>query len=194
MKRRIALLFAMLIAASGMATAQTVYYQTTTTYNVQVSPGVYITFNCDVDEGGMVTLYPSVNQFSYDQWATNLDGTPTDIDFFYGNKKSVIMTEQDHLAIQSRVRQAFNFLEHNELVAIGETKFSINLLFDPVTAVPVEIAFRFRSEHGYRYIHPSFFFRLAMQLLATPIPGITVHPDAQGQNFVGIRWLQGIPE
>jgi len=183
-----------LMTAPGMATAQAVYYQTTTTYNIQVSPGVYVTFNCDVDDSGLVTIYPSGSQFIHERWPSNLDGTPTDIDFFLGNKKSVIMTEQAHLAIQSRVGMAFNFLEHNDLVAIGEHRLSISLRFNPVTAVPVEIAFRFGKEKGWRYIHPEFFLRLAMQLLATPIPGITVHPDAQGQNFVGIRWLQGIPE
>jgi hypothetical protein len=191
MKRKIIFFILLLAMTSGMATAQTTYYQNTTTYSVG-SGSTAATYKCDNVDGN-VTLYNSSNPYVHMEWG-NTDGSPMDSGFWLGEKRAMTMTVDTDPAIQAKIRSAVNTLTSQQKSLIGDETFVITLYINTQNAKVMGAEFSFTKGMRYKYIHPNFFRAIETAFTNSPgtIQGLAVIPEARKLNYASFTWIQGI--
>jgi hypothetical protein len=156
-------------------TAQTYYYNTTKTFNESG-----YTYQCDVPEWDMVTLYNTNNQFTY----TDMYYKGTDHTYRYDGSNDTFDTETwTRSKCYSIVNDAFS---SGEAGRVRGDSFGISLIIAPDTGRVIEVCFKFTKTDKFATIPVSVYRKIETELKAN----IWVTPTAEGKklNYLLLHW------
>ena len=174
------MILAVLQASIFTLEAQTIYYQTETTYSLN-----NVTYRCDIKHGGHIFLYNSSNIYTYaDQ--TYANGTALPMEIALGDTPAYTMTNASDRDIQNRVNSA---LSQAQKQIVGDSRIAISVIINSQTGKVIEVFFGFPKNSEYNRLPPSVFRQIEHNFLSRPhIDNFAVTDVGRQLNYIMFSW------
>lgn len=171
----------LLLFSATTVFAQTYYYNHTKTFNEDG-----YTYQCDVPEWKMVTLYNKENQFTYVDMVNKTTGKVY---------SPIINHDPSTFQSHKQVREKFYSIVNGSFSAAEKQRlkgdeFSITMCFNPETGRVMEVRFKFTTNNAFATIPLSVYRNIELQLKEH----IWVTPTAEAvkYNYLFLNLRQGV--